>query len=851
MMAPMTAARKSPLRQWFARSGIRSEVTVSAFDSCQDGSRKARSADMNLWEPRPRQPLAFLALSAMIGIFAADRWSVPPVWALSGLAIIAGIAFLRPTTPACWLLCALAFFTLHTLLFDKSEGRAISELFMTSGDFRRGSDDTLPSNAPSTDGAAPSINTTAPNGVPVSRPWVVRVTGVVWNEPEKPVQWSRNITARFRLKVQTLEIGGESRTTDVLMNIAWAGKTMPEYGDRVSLRGSGKLIEGPRNPGQFDYASYIRRQGVYCEVRATYPTDCQIESHGHGNPAQAFAYRSRHWIQERLAVDLEDSPEAAEVIESIILGLRSDTPEDLKALFQRTGTVHLVAVSGLNVVMLATIVTFLLRPFPIGRFCTAAIVIVTLWAYAMVTGMGASCMRATVMFSLVTFASIFDRRGLSFNSLGAAALALLAWNTNELFSTGFQFSFGVVAVIIACASRIRRFIEPVGMPDAFLPRELWNWRQKAGAFAWRKCAGAVALSMSAWIGSLFFTAGYFHLISLSAMAANIVAVPIAFGVLILGVASLLAAPFWKAGLVLFNNANWLCAKFMLFVLKVFTALPAGYLYVELPRLSQTPEAELTVLDLGDGGAIHLRTAGRDWMIDCGNASGYERIVLPYLRTRGVNRLDGLVLDHGSTRRLGGAMTLLDDFHPGSIAESVLRERSATRTRLNAELARRNLGKGLYERGDAIRLGGSMSLRVLYPPAGLKRSAADDKALVCQFDCDGVRALFMSDSGFSTEQWLIENEPDLRSNILIKGQHSRDFSGTPDFLERVQPQAVICGNLGYGKPVEPLDQWEQDVIERGIAVFRQDHTGSVHIEIDGGRFQTRAFLGGQTFFSRAR
>ena len=828
---------------------------------------------MNLWEPRPRQPLAFLALCAMVGIFAADRWSVPPAWSLAVLAVTVSFVFLRPSTPGCWLLCALAFFTLHTLLFDKSEGRAISELFTASGDSRPGIEGVAPSKALATDDATPSTNSAATYGAPASKPRVVRVTGIISNEPEKPAQWSRNITAKFRLKVDTLEIGGEMRTTDVLMNIAWAGKTMPEYGDRVSLRGSGRLIEVPRNPGQFDYASYMRRQGVYCEVRAAYPTDCQIESHGHGNPAQAFAYKSRHWIQDRLAVDLEDSPEAADVIESIVLGLRSDTPEDLKALFQRTGTVHLVAVSGLNVVMLASIIAFLLRPFPIGRFLTAFIVIVTLWAYAMVTGMGASCMRATVMFSLVTLASIFDRRGLSFNSLGAAALALLAWNTNELFSTGFQFSFGVVAVIIACASRIRRFIEPAGMPDAFLPRELWNWRQKSGAWVWRKLAGAVALSTSAWIGSLFFTAGYFHLISLSAMVANLVAVPIAFFVLILGVASLLssfaesaamafsvlifgvasvrAAPFWKAGLVLFNNANWLCAHSMLFVLKGFTALPAGYLYVELPRFSQTPAAELTVLDLADGGGIHLRTAGRDWMIDCGNASGYERIVLPYLRTRGVNRLDGLVLDHGSTRRLGGAMTLLDDFHPGSVAESVLRERSATRTRFNAELAKRNLGKGLYARGDAIRLGGAMSLRVLYPPAGLKRSAADDKALVCQFDCDGVRTLFMSDSGFSTEQWLIENEPDLRSDLVIKGQHTRDFSATPDFLERVQPQAVICGNLGYGKPVEPLDQWEKDVTERGIAVFRQDHTGAVQIEILRGRFQARAFLGGQTFFSRAR
>ena len=764
-------------------------------------------------ELHPRQPLAGLAVCAALGIIAADHWRVAPGWPVGALAIGAAVLLIRPITAGCWLLCALAFFSLHTLLFQSSEGRMLSEQL-------------------------------------VSGPRVIHATGIVWNEPEKPMVWARNVTARLRLKVDSLELDGAARTANLLVNVTWAGD-MLQYGDRVSLVGSVKNIEGPRNPGQFDFASYSRRQGVYCEIRAAYATDCRIESHGHGIGARAFAYRARRWIRNQLGADMEDSPEIASLIESIILGLQSDTPEELKALFQRTGTVHLVAVSGLNVVMLAAIVTLLLRSLRMGRIPSAATVMLILWAYATVTGFGTSCVRATVMCSLFLLAGIVDRKALSLNNLGAAALLILGCDSSQLFATGFQFSFAVVFVIIVLADKIRSFLEPWGAPDAFIPRALWNWRQRAAAWTARICAASLAVSASAWLGSLFFTAGYFHLISPSSLVANLVAVPFAFGVLALGVASLLAAPLWRTGALLCNNANWFWAKGMLATLKFFTILPAGYIYVEAPRFSRAPAAELTVLDLGDGGAMHLRADGRDWLIDCGNGPGYDRIVLPYLRSRGVNWLDGMILAHGSTRRLGGAINVLDDFRPGAIAESVLRDRSPAHNRFHTELARRGLGKGLYERGDGIRISDALALRVLYPPAGLKRSTADDKALVFQLECHGTRALCMSDSGFFTEQWLIENEPDLRSDLLIKGQHSKDFSGTPEFLSRVRPQAIVCGAAPYGQPPDSLDTWERDATQEGITVFRQDHAGAVAVTMREGRFEARAFLSGQTFFSRAR
>ena len=410
----------------------------------------------------------------------------------------------------------------------------------------------------------------------------------------------------------------------------------------------------------------------------------------------------------------------------------------------------------------------------------------------------------------------------------------------------------LVLTIVLFARRIERWFAPWGYPDPFLPRALWSRAQGMRASAWQFVAGTLGVTLSAWVGSLAFTAGYFHLFSPAAIFANLIAVPIAFLILALGVATLLIVPVWKSGAALLNNANWLTAKALLAVIKAFALIPGGHVYVEMPRLESAPVSEFTVLDLRDGGAIHLRSGGRDWAVDCGSTFEYARTVLPYLRSRGVNRLDGLVLTHGDTHHIGGALIALDDFHPRWVVDSAVLDRSPTRGALHRELAGRRLGKTICVRGDLLRLSPQATFRVLFPPPGWKRSIADDKAFVLQLESAGARVLFMSDSGFNTEQWLLENEPDLRTDLLVKGQHAHDFSGTMEFLDRVQPQAVICGQREPTDGPEPLDEWESHATARGIRVFRQDRTGAVRVELRaGGAFEVRAFLGDQILRSRAR
>src|SRR5262249_9398774 len=157
------------------------------------------------------------------------------------------------------------------------------------------------------------------------------------------------------------------------------------------------------NPGQFDFAAYLRRNGVFAHIEATIPAACIVHAHDQGNPFVACSIASRRWMQQQLALGLENSPEISALIASMVLGMRGETPEEMKDLFRVTGTLHLFAVSGLNVAMLAVIVSTALRLAGVGRRILPLLVIPVLIFYALVTGLSASCVRATIMGIVVLF----------------------------------------------------------------------------------------------------------------------------------------------------------------------------------------------------------------------------------------------------------------------------------------------------------------------------------------------------------------------------------------------------------------------------------------------------------------
>ena len=460
---------------------------------------------MALTALRSRMPLAGVALAAMAGVAAADVAPVSPLVPVVLTVLLALAVWRWPRTGVVWAMVLAGFFALHTLRHYGSEAKMLAASL----------------------GPEPAAAT---------------ATGVVWSDPAKPHTWSRHTTCHFLLKLTSLRTGVADRETSALVQVRWAG-AVPAYGDEVSILGSLQPIEPVRNPGQFDFPAWQQRKGICLEIGSRYPADCRILSHEHGVWYQRVAIASQHWIRHCLEIDMDDAPETSSLIESMILGAHGETSDDLRDLFQRTGTMHLFAVSGFNVALLAIFAWFLLKPLRVSRRAAVLLIIPLMALYALVTGLSASCVRASLTGAILLAGYLCDRRPPALNSVAAAVLIILACDTEQLFSTGFQFSFSVVVCLLLCAAPLQQWLRPAGRPDAFLPPALWSRRQRGQAWAWERVSGALSVNAIGWGGSLAFTVGYFHLFSPGALVANLLAVPISILILFVAVGSLLGGSF--------------------------------------------------------------------------------------------------------------------------------------------------------------------------------------------------------------------------------------------------------------------------------------------------------------------
>ncbi|PYI97987.1 MAG: hypothetical protein DME98_06100 [Verrucomicrobia bacterium] len=757
----------------------------------------------------PRQPFVGLALMAAMGIIAAEIFPLPSV-AVTPTAIILALCIL---TVARWprllpthAIVGAGFFLLHNFQIMNTEGQRLADELG-------------------------------------SRSRVVTAIGCVTSEPKT----APSGFATFLLKLKSIDLEGRKESTHAVWQVRWKGA--PEFGDELKFSGTAEPIPPPRNPGEFDMRSYLERRDVRRLLFVRYPEDATLIRQGGGNRILRAAQKSRSWMQNALCRGLEDAPEVQNFLSGIVLGLRHQTPEDIEEAFQQTGTLHLFAVAGLHVGIVAALLWMLATVARLSRKSAAALIIPLLLFYAAVTGLHISSVRAAVMSSILLGGFFFDRKAFVFNSLAAAAFFLLCWDTNELFSTGFQLSFAVVGAIILLADPLSAFLQHWSAPDPFLPRSLVRGprRWMHAGFYWL-CRGS-SVSLAAWAGSLPLILWYFHLVTPISLFANLVVVPIAFFVLAIALLSLLSAPLLPWLGVIFNNANWALATLVIGIVHLFAQIPGGHFYVEQPHWPEKLVAKITVLDLGAGAAVHLQTGGASWLFDCGNDRSYERVVREYLHWAGVNRLSGLLLTHGDALHLGGTAQLLDDFPRVRVLDNPTPDRSTIHRRLQRLFQKRGIKPAALAAGDSFCLSSEVTAHVLFPPRSLSSPIADDQAYVIRaLVGPAASILFMSDAGIKTEQTLLARHSDLRSDIVVKGQHHSGESGSEAFLDAAQPRLIIATSRDFPDHERISDAWAGELQKRGIKLFRQDETGAVTVRFHHNSWEAQSYVTGETFRS---
>lgn len=624
----------------------------------------------------------------------------------------------------------------------------------------------------------------------------------------------------------------------------WEGPTMLRLlpGQEVSLspgvyqvRGWLRLPPTADNPGQFDARSYQLRLGLVAELRAMKVECLHVDRMNLAAALGTAAEHCRKWVTNALSLGLADHPDEQKIILAMALGTTAADSRELQKPFRESGTLHIFSVSGLHVAALGMIFWAFLRPLGLRRGIVVGVLVPTLFAYAFITGWRPSAVRAAMMSAVILLGVGLHRRSDLLNSLGSAALILIALDTQQVFAPGFQLSFGVIATIALLEKRLMALIKHWIDPDPFLPRPLLSTQQRWTWWGKRKFAGLFTVSTAALAGSLPLILGHFHMVTPISIVANVLLVPLSFLVLGTAILTLLSGAIHFTFLqMLFTKVNLHLAAFTFASAQFFAGIPGGNWYVPGLHLKPRPPAEMTVLRLSEGAAAqHLRVGSYHWMLDTGAEGNFPYEVGPYLQYAGVNELRGLLLSHGDTEHVGAALRLQTEYH-GTPAWEPSREGMVGSLRL---LHTQGFRASPLDIGDTLDLGplrhkGNATAKVLYPPSNKQHRRSDDRTLVVRLDLGEQRMLWCNDAGFLAEKALLEawSPEELQCDVIIRNQHASDFSMLPEFLDAVRPQLVISSNQAFPPEQKLPATLRASCAQRGIPLIDQSETGAITLSL---------------------
>jgi competence protein ComEC len=221
------------------------------------------------------------------------------------------------------------------------------------------------------------------------------------------------------------------------------------YGDELLIPAKYNAIEPPFNPAEFNYKKYLANQNIYYQSFLA-PKQFVVLNTNAGNPLIAYSLRQRQHLVEKLKLNMRDT-DAIAVASTLILGYKADLSNDVLQAYSKTGTVHVLSVSGAHVAIVYILLTLalgFLEKYKYGKLLKAVIIILLIWYYSMLTGFSPAVCRAAVMISMVIIGKTYSRYINTLNILAISAFGLLLYDPFFITDVGFQLSYLAVCGLI-------------------------------------------------------------------------------------------------------------------------------------------------------------------------------------------------------------------------------------------------------------------------------------------------------------------------------------------------------------------------------------------------------------------
>ncbi len=675
------------------------------------------------------------------------------------------------------------------------------------------------------------------------------VSGQVISIPSKQGRSSR---FEFFIHQASLSTNGKQVQSPKKVRLNWYGDVPPiQLGEVWNLRVRLKRPWGYANPGSFDYEKWLFEQ----KIRATgYVRSKGKNERIHETSLLDPTYYLRATLNQKL--DQTEGKSAA-VIKALVLGERGQMDPKRWQVLTQTGTNHLLAISGLHVGIVSGFVYFIVLQLwkrnenlclkiAAQRVAAIAAIFAAVF-YAMLAGFSIPTQRAMVMAAIV-FLAIYSMQSLRpWNILSFALICVLILDPFSVLSPGFWLSFIAVAIIL------------FSIKDQSTTKSKWS--------------SLVRIQLVLSIGLLPLTLMFFQQASFISPIANLFAVPwVSFFVVpvtLLGSLCLLISQ--DIGQLFLSISNWLleifwiCLNFLHSIpfaswhhaIPTWALIPAVFgvililapkgwpvkalsivllspLVFASPSVVPSNELRLTTLDVGQGLAIVVEAGDQVLVFDTGpkfsdSFNAGQAVIIPYLRHRGINRIDKLIVSHGDKDHAGGLQSILDNIQ---VAELV--------STFNEEYEHNNPSN--CDAGTGWQWG-EVQFSYLYPTEKSKLKAklsSNNSSCVLHIKHQAGSILLTGDIEKSVEKQLIETYTDLLDvDILVAPHHGSNSSSTKDFIHAVSPEYVVFAT-GYRNPygfpdekvVSRYKEFGSDLVNtasRGMITFNFSHKNGLQLQ----------------------
>ena len=650
---------------------------------------------------------------------------------------------------------------------------------------------------------------------------------------------------------------------------------LPLPGDRVTTWARMERFAPAYAPWRTSPRELMEGRGFVAAVQVQEPLQFD-DDHDLSLSVRVMRSLTIHRIElERRLADHADG-DAQAIATAMLTGSRGKLSQELREPFDITSTGHILAISGLHFAIVAGIIALLLRLF-LDRFpqlyariprrvLVGLLTLAVLVAYLLAIGAPISARRAFGMTALAICAICFSPRRLSaISALAATAGILLLWRPTLVAEVGYQLSVAATAGIILFMRFRPDFLREPVIPG---PSKEGPWRRRmrgVGVFF----GVSISATVATWPVLLPMTGE----IPVAGLWANLVVVPLVGSVLfpILVVGALLSG-LWPAlagilialstgGLLVIQAAldqvaywpgtviRWGTPSTLetigLFLASgiaimgglrpraLMAALITGLLFFApspiVDRLSP-PTATVHFIDVGQGDATLVELPdGTTVLIDgggrpVGSDPGLQRVV-PYLRHRGISRLDAVVLTHGDYDHYGGLTAVVRPFRPHAFYVDADEDNERVQ-QLRQKMADHDVE--IVGVTDREVISGGVDLTIYRPD--LPEASDNDRSLVADFSFAGAGVLLPGDLEAAGERWLVDEISGPRA-VLKAPHHGSNTSSSAELIDHFRPALAVSSSGRHNRFGHPHPDVVERYEERGVDLYRIDQRGSVIVEID--------------------